>query len=135
VKAEMNMRTEEVRVPNDRHRARDSRSEQKGKIVEGEGMRQSCARADLKKKSWGEAHPGLKAWALCLFGSPVQVGPGTAEPVQPKTKYIEPRTGRTVWFRKFTEPKLDQGSSSGWFRFGPRFRTEPWQAYSYPTSD
>ena len=59
----------------------------------------------------------------------VQVGPGTAEPVQPKTEYIEPRTGLTVRFRKFTEPNLDQGSSSGRFRFGPRFRTEPRQAY------
>jgi hypothetical protein len=71
---------------------------------------------------------------LRLFGSTVQVGPGTAEPVQPKTETIEPRTGLTVQFRKFNEPKLDQGSSSGRFRFGPRFRTEPWQAYSQSDS-
>ena len=80
---------------------------------------------DLKKMKRAQAS---RPWALRLFGSTVQVGLGTAEPVQPKTENIEPRTGLTVWFRKFTEPKLDQGSSSGQFRFGPRFRTELWQA-------
>ena len=35
MKAETNVRTEEVRVPNARHRARDSRSKQKGKLSKG----------------------------------------------------------------------------------------------------
>ena len=30
---------------------------------------------------------------------------------------------------KMVNPGLDQGFGSGWFGFGPRFRTGPWQAY------
>ena len=44
----------------------------------------------LEKKIGEKRAQASRPWVLCLFGSTVQVGPGTAEPVQPKTEYIEP---------------------------------------------
>jgi hypothetical protein len=53
-------------------------------------VRKSHTRAELEKKV-GEKHaPGLKTWALCLFGSIVQVSPATAELVQLKIETFEP---------------------------------------------